>query len=141
VQRSPTSTFVYVIKSDDTVEMRTIVAGPTEGSDTAITSGLNPGEMVVTDGVDKLISGSKVTARAPGAKSGKGGKGATTRASTTEPADGTLVEPASAGPTGRRHGARGAGGGGARPATAPSDADLRTQPKTESMPSSAKGNE
>jgi len=141
VQRSPASTFVYVVKSDDTVEMRTVVAGATEGADTAITSGLNPGEMVVTDGVDKLVSGSKVTTRAPGGPGGKGkgARGATTRSSTTQPADG--VGPSTVIPTGHRHGAHGAG---ASPATAPSmnsgqaptDSDAPTQLKTESTPPS-----
>jgi multidrug efflux system membrane fusion protein len=61
VQRSPTSTFAYVVKPDNTVEMKTIVLGPTEGNKTAIESGLNPGDVVVTDGVDKLVQGTKVT--------------------------------------------------------------------------------
>jgi multidrug efflux system membrane fusion protein len=61
VQRSPTSTFSYVVKSDDTVEMREIAVGPTEGPDTAIPSGLEAGERVVVEGVDKLQQGAKVT--------------------------------------------------------------------------------
>ncbi len=61
VQRSPTSTFVYVVKSDDTVDTRDITAGPTEGDETLIAKGLQQGEVVVTDGVDKLLQGSKVT--------------------------------------------------------------------------------
>lgn len=61
VQRSPTSTFVYVVKSDDTVDMRDINIGPSEGDDTLIATGLAAGELVVTGGVDKLLQGAKVS--------------------------------------------------------------------------------
>ena len=54
VQRGPASTFVYVVQSDETVDLRTVVIGPTEGSETLIESGLTEGELVVTDGIDKL---------------------------------------------------------------------------------------
>jgi multidrug efflux system membrane fusion protein len=61
VQRSPQSTFVYVVKDDDTVEMRNVAIGPSEGDDTIIEKGLKTGEIIVTDGVDKLQEGSKVS--------------------------------------------------------------------------------
>lgn len=68
VQHGPNNlTFAYVVKGDQTVEMRNIVTGPTEGDRTAITQGVAPGDMVVTDGVDKLQNGSKVEVRQPGA--------------------------------------------------------------------------
>lgn len=63
VQRSPQSTYVYVVKDDQTVEMRNIVPGPVEGDNSSVDSGLKPGEIVVIDGVDKLQQGSKVEAR------------------------------------------------------------------------------
>jgi membrane fusion protein, multidrug efflux system len=63
VQRGPNSTFVYIVKSDETVDLRTVVTGPSEGSETSIESGLTSGEIVVTDGIDKLQRGSKVTPR------------------------------------------------------------------------------
>lgn len=66
VQHGPSNlTFTYVVKGDQTVEMRNIVTGPTEGDRTAITEGVAPGEMVVTDGVDKLQNGAKVEVRKP----------------------------------------------------------------------------
>jgi multidrug efflux system membrane fusion protein len=61
VQRSPVTTFAYVVKPDSTVEMRPIKLGPTEGDITAVEAGLSPGELVVTDGVDKLQPGSRVS--------------------------------------------------------------------------------
>ncbi len=64
IQRSPQSTFVYVVKPDNTVEARNIEIQTAEGNDTSISRGLSAGEVVVTDGVDKLQSGTKVVARA-----------------------------------------------------------------------------
>jgi len=60
VQRGPQSSFVFVVKSDDTVEMRNIVLGPIEGDTASIDRGLSAGETVVTDGVDKLQQGTRV---------------------------------------------------------------------------------
>ncbi|MBZ5619137.1 MAG: MdtA/MuxA family multidrug efflux RND transporter periplasmic adaptor subunit [Acidobacteriia bacterium] len=75
VQRSPLSTFVYVVKDDQTVEMRNIVPGPVEGDNSSVESGLNSGEIVVIDGVDKLQQGARVEARVVGEPSRvKGGQ-------------------------------------------------------------------
>jgi multidrug efflux system membrane fusion protein len=64
VQTGPDFSFVYVVKSDNTVEVRKIKPGQDElvnGQDlTAIDDGLSPKELVVTNGVDKLQAGSKV---------------------------------------------------------------------------------
>lgn len=64
VQRGPSSMFVYVVKPDETVELRNIVIGPTEGAETSIESGLTAGEIVVTEGLDKLQPGAKITTHA-----------------------------------------------------------------------------
>ncbi|MFO0919209.1 MAG: MdtA/MuxA family multidrug efflux RND transporter periplasmic adaptor subunit [Planctomycetaceae bacterium] len=61
VQRGPNGNFVYVVQADDTVEMRSVIPGPAEGTDSVITSGLSPGEIVVTAGLDRLQNGSKVS--------------------------------------------------------------------------------
>ncbi|MDR2980990.1 MAG: efflux RND transporter periplasmic adaptor subunit, partial [Puniceicoccales bacterium] len=63
VQRSPSSAYAYVVKQDNTVEMRPLTLGISEGAITVVEKGLSPGEMVVTDGVDKLQNGSKVHVR------------------------------------------------------------------------------
>ena len=65
VQRGPDGTFVYVVKADQTVEVRPVTVGPVVGVDAAIDSGLSPGEVVVTDGVDKLHAGSAVQVKVP----------------------------------------------------------------------------
>ncbi len=61
IQRGPDSLYVYVVNSDDTVELREVEVGPAEGGDTSIVKGLTGGELVVTDGVDKLFPGAAVT--------------------------------------------------------------------------------
>lgn len=45
------------------VELRNVVVGHQEGDEAVIESGIQPGDVVVTDGVDKLQSGTKVTYR------------------------------------------------------------------------------
>jgi multidrug efflux system membrane fusion protein len=83
VQTGPDFSFVYVLKSDNTVEVRTIKPGQSQivdGQDmTAIDEGLSAGETVVTNGVDKLQAGSKVDPTRGGTTR------PTTRSSTTRP--------------------------------------------------------
>ena len=62
IQRSPTQTFVYHVKPDQTVETRNVVVQLSEGDTTALRGGLAPGEVVVTDGVDRLRPRMKVAA-------------------------------------------------------------------------------
>ncbi len=61
VQHGPQGSFAYVVKSDQTVEARTIKVGPVQGDQTLIEGGLEAGEVVVTDGQYKLRPGSRVT--------------------------------------------------------------------------------
>ncbi|HCC56945.1 MAG TPA: multidrug transporter subunit MdtA, partial [Solibacterales bacterium] len=60
IQRGQQGTFVYLIRPDDTVEIRKVELGITEGEDTVAESGLEPGDRVVTEGSDKLQTGSRV---------------------------------------------------------------------------------
>jgi multidrug efflux system membrane fusion protein len=64
IQHSSQSAFVHVVKADQSVDARNVEVKLTEGNETAIAKGVNPGEIVVTDGVDKLQPGTKVVARA-----------------------------------------------------------------------------
>lgn len=63
VQRGKDGTFVYVVKADQTVEVRPVTVGSAAGGDTAIASGIAAAEQVVIDGVDKLRAGSAVKLR------------------------------------------------------------------------------
>ncbi len=76
IQRSPQSTFVFVVKPDSTVDMRSVEVQMTQGDETAIRKGIAPGETVVTDGVDKLQPGTKVALAKPGAAAGGSGNAA-----------------------------------------------------------------
>jgi multidrug efflux system membrane fusion protein len=66
--------FVWVVKDDKTVTARTVTLGITEGDYTEITGGLEPGDVAVMTGVDKLAEGVPVTvAMADQNASGKSG--------------------------------------------------------------------
>jgi membrane fusion protein, multidrug efflux system len=70
IQRGPQGTYVYVVGSDNTVKLQNVTVAQTTGSTVGITTGLNGGQLVVTDGQDKLQDGTKVvpnTAPVPGA--------------------------------------------------------------------------
>ena len=69
VQRGPQGSFVYVVKADSTVEARPVTVALTQSNQSAIASGLQVGEVVVTDGQDKLQNGAKVETRSPGGNS------------------------------------------------------------------------
>jgi multidrug efflux system membrane fusion protein len=60
LERSPQSTYVYVVKADSTVAMRPVTVQAIEGDIAAIHDGVSEGEMVVIDGLDKLQPGATV---------------------------------------------------------------------------------
>jgi multidrug efflux system membrane fusion protein len=64
IQRNSDAAFVYVVQPDGTVMSRDVKITAVDGETSAVT-GVNPGEVLVTDGFDKLQSGSKITLRTP----------------------------------------------------------------------------
>ncbi len=68
IQRNSQGTYVWLVNPDQTVAVRPITVGTTEGDQSEITSGLEPGDTVVTVGVDRLEEGGKVNAQVPGEK-------------------------------------------------------------------------
>ncbi len=60
IQRGSPGTFVYVVKEDSTVSVAPVQLGPQQGETTVVTSGVQPGALVVVDGADKLREGAKV---------------------------------------------------------------------------------
>jgi multidrug efflux system membrane fusion protein len=60
ISTSPDGQFVYVVKSDSTVESRPIVAGASIEGQSIIEKGLSAGEVVVTDGQLRLVPGARV---------------------------------------------------------------------------------
>ncbi|MDB5925273.1 MAG: multidrug transporter subunit MdtA [Betaproteobacteria bacterium] len=78
IQRGSQGTFVYVVNADNTVTVRPVKLGPTQGEIVAVDAGVTPGELVVTDGADRLREGARVQIadRTPRPdKAGKGGAG------------------------------------------------------------------
>jgi multidrug efflux system membrane fusion protein len=85
VLRGTQGFYVYVVGADSTVGTRVVKPGVVDGSWTAVEGGVEPGEKIVIDGVDRLRDGAKVeviasdpgkrVGAAPGGKGGKGDKG------------------------------------------------------------------
>jgi len=73
IQRNSQTTYVWLVKPDQTVTVRQISVGVTEGDQTEITSGLNAGDVMVTVGVDRLVEGSRVNAQVAGESTKDGG--------------------------------------------------------------------
>jgi multidrug efflux system membrane fusion protein len=69
VQEGPTGKYVYVIKSDDTVERRAVEVSSVQDGIAVIDKGLAAGDKVVVDGQYRLTEGARVraTAAQPGA--------------------------------------------------------------------------
>jgi membrane fusion protein, multidrug efflux system len=64
------STFVYVVNADNTVSVRPVTLGVVDGERVGVTAGLKAGEIVVTEGGDRLRDGAAVIL--PGAPAAAG---------------------------------------------------------------------
>jgi membrane fusion protein, multidrug efflux system len=97
IQHSPEGTFVYVVQPDKNsqdkpdksqdkiVKTQNVSVKLTAGEDTAIADGIAPGDLVVTDGIDKLQQGAKVTLQnAAGGKKEKPAKSEAAKRSETQ---------------------------------------------------------
>jgi multidrug efflux system membrane fusion protein len=119
LRHGPNGDFVYVLQEDRTVRVRGVTRGVQSADLVAISSGLQPGERVVTEGGDRLKDGAPVQiagerppagASAPGGGRRRSGEGA---ASGPAAAAASGAAPAGSGAwAGRRASAARAGGGG-----------------------------
>jgi len=66
IQRTTQGAVVYVASADGTVAMRPVQVPQQSGDRAVIAKGVEAGDQVVTDGVDKLQNGSKVTTQKAG---------------------------------------------------------------------------
>jgi membrane fusion protein, multidrug efflux system len=64
IQRNGQGAFVYVVQPDQTVAMKAVSVGTTDGNVTAV-EGVNVGDTIAVDGFDKLQGGVKVVVRKP----------------------------------------------------------------------------
>ncbi len=72
IQRGPNGTFTYAVDANNTVQMKPVQVALTQGNTVVVTSGVEPGERVVTDGQEKLQVGMKVAPQAPANQGGQG---------------------------------------------------------------------
>jgi multidrug efflux system membrane fusion protein len=71
IQTGQEGQYVFVVKSDLTVESRAVTVDPSLDNLTVVTMGLQPGEIVVTGGHIRLVSGGKVTVKKESRERGK----------------------------------------------------------------------
>jgi multidrug efflux system membrane fusion protein len=76
ILRGPQGTYVFAVGSDNKVKIHIVSLAETNGNITGIASGLNAGDVVVTDGQDKLQEGSKVEPRQSSVPNAPGDKNA-----------------------------------------------------------------
>lgn len=110
IQNGSQGTFVYVVKQDQTVEVRPVTVGVTEGNIASIANGLAAGEKVVTDGQDRLQAGVTVDAHTDARPAPAGGANGGAQAVDGRPAGRNGGQ---GGPGGRPQGQQGAAGFGA----------------------------
>lgn len=72
IQRGQPGIFVYLVKADDTVEIRVVELGVTDGEKVAVIKGLQVGDQVVIDGTDRLREGAKIRKPAAGPRGTSG---------------------------------------------------------------------
>ena len=63
VQTGQQGTFVFVVKPDQTVELRMVAVARIAGDETVLASGVSPGDTVVTDGHLRLVPGSRISVK------------------------------------------------------------------------------
>ncbi|MBB3639327.1 efflux RND transporter periplasmic adaptor subunit [Variovorax atrisoli] len=118
LRHGPNGDYVYVLNEDNTVSQRTVTRGESSVDNVAITSGLQAGEQVVTEGGDRLKDGARVQTQAD------------------RPA-GAASAPAGGTHRGRRQGGGAGGPGAARGAEGASAAGTSAAPATSTAPGAA----
>jgi multidrug efflux system membrane fusion protein len=61
VQTGAPGQFVYLVQPDDTVKIQVVMTGASQDNRVEITQGLKPGDRVVTDGLDRLREGARIS--------------------------------------------------------------------------------
>jgi membrane fusion protein, multidrug efflux system len=72
IQRNAQGAFIYVVKPDQTASVQNVTVGTANGDVTAVT-GIQPGDVIVVNGFDKMEDGIKVTTSAGGSRGAAAG--------------------------------------------------------------------
>lgn len=72
VRQNTNASFVWIVGADNKVTQRTVVTGQANTTTVVITSGLNLGEKVITEGGDRLTEGASVTVAGQAPRQGQG---------------------------------------------------------------------
>lgn len=70
VQIGQQGQYVFVVKPDQTVDLRPVTTKRSDGVETVIATGLKAGDTVVTDGQLRLVAGTRITVKTPGGPRG-----------------------------------------------------------------------
>lgn len=84
IQRGPQGTYVFVVKQDNTVDIRPVTLAFTQDNVACIASGISPNDVVVTDGQDKLQEGSTIEIRSPSPSGNRGQQSSGNSASSSQ---------------------------------------------------------
>jgi multidrug efflux system membrane fusion protein len=60
IQAGQQGDFAFVVKDDETVDLRQVTVERTSGAESVVKNGLKPGETVITDGQLRLVAGSHI---------------------------------------------------------------------------------
>jgi membrane fusion protein, multidrug efflux system len=60
IQRGPQGTYVYLLQNGNSAKIQNVTVALAQGNSTGLSAGVSAGDVVVTDGQDKLQDGSKV---------------------------------------------------------------------------------
>lgn len=66
VQNGQQGTYVFVVMPDETVEMQSVTVARVSGGETVLAGGVQPGDIVVTDGHLRLVPGSRISVKGDG---------------------------------------------------------------------------
>lgn len=100
VQSGAPGDYVYLVNADNTVSVHKVTLGPSDGQHTVITAGLQAGQRVVTDGLDRLNDGTKIQPSngKPAAANGASGASGARNASHAHAASAASGAPAASAP-------------------------------------------
>jgi multidrug efflux system membrane fusion protein len=70
IQAGQQGDFAFVVKADQTVDLRSVTVDRTSGSESVVKSGLKAGETVITDGQLRLVAGSHIKVKSDAAQRG-----------------------------------------------------------------------